>query len=336
MARDEPPRERGLPAVHRAREARGKLRWPPAKFWGYTGIILALSAILHWKWSQGELESARQKLLAKQRAVAVTLGPKWASLRDRTERWTLELAKEAGAEVVDQEALKAWDFRQMPGVYLRLRVDEAATVEGLRKGAMMSLRDAFTACLMRVPNANPLAGAECRRTRDCPQGEFCNENDRCSRPAQPFNMRVAYRTMRVLSDEWLRDAQEASNDLRLRVLDASFDDTVRDDVPLAADLLTRAQYFLLVLDEPVAGVTESDALLAAPHAARIAVWRLSDDKLVVRVRREANGQLMGGMPSIDAEVLHARQRQANSCALALAMREAMGDSSAAAIPPAEP
>src|SRR5262245_17126118 len=105
MAREEPPRERGLPAVHRSREARGKFRWPPAKFWGYTGIILAISAILHWKWSQGQVESARQKLMAKQRAVAVELGPKWVGLRERVERWTTELAKDAGPDVVDQDAL---------------------------------------------------------------------------------------------------------------------------------------------------------------------------------------------------------------------------------------
>jgi hypothetical protein len=334
MAREEPPRELGLPAVHRAREARGKLRWPPAKFWGYTGIILALSAILHWKWSQGEVESARQQLMAKQRAVAVELGPKWAGLRDRVERWTLELAKEAGPDVVDRDALKAWDFRQLPGIYLRLRVDEATSSEGIRKGAVKSLRDAFTSCLMLVPNANPIAGAECRRTRDCPQGEHCNENDRCSRPAQPFNLRAAYRTMHVLSEDWVRDVQDASNDLRLRVLDASFDDTVRDDVPMAADLVTRAQYYLLVLDEPAAdGAKDTEALLAAPHAARIAVWRFSDDKLVLRIRREGSGVLVGGMDAVDPEVLGARQRQANSCSLALAAREAMGDTSAATVPP---
>jgi hypothetical protein len=336
MAHEEPPRERGLPAVHRAREARNKLRWPPAKFWGYTAILLALSAILHWKWSQGRTESARQTLMAKQRAVAVELAPKWTSLRDRVERWTLELAKGAGPEVIDREALASWDFRQVAGLYLRLRVDEASSAEAIRKGAVRSLRDAFTSCLVRVPNANPLGGAECRRTRDCPQGEFCNENDRCSRPAQPFNLRVAYRTMHVLSEDWVHDVQDASNDLRLRVLDGSFDDTVRDDIPLAIDLVTRAQYYLVVLDEPVQGgaaPAANEDLLAVPHAARVAVWRLSDDKLVLRVRREANGQLVGGMPSIDADVMGARQRQANSCALALAVREAMGDTAAAVVPP---
>ncbi|MCC6556919.1 MAG: hypothetical protein IT372_28535 [Polyangiaceae bacterium] len=317
------------------------MRWPSAKFWGYSGIILAVCLILNWKWSQGRLESDRQKLMTKQRAAAVELGPKWSGLRGRVERWTLELARDAGQEVVDQEALRSWDFRQMAGLYLRLRVDEAKSEDAIRKGAVGSLRDAFTSCLIRVPNASPLAGAECKRTRDCPQGEHCNENDRCAKPAQPFNLRVAYRTMHVLSEEWVRDVQEASNELRLRVLDGSFDDIMQDDIRVAADLLTRAQYYLVVLDEPAQGAapaaqegeSETEALLAAPHTARVGLWRLSDDKLVLRVRREANGQLVGGMPTVEPGALEARKRQANSCALALAVREAMGDTSAASTPP---
>lgn len=336
MKFEQPPRERGLPSIAKAREARAKMRWPPVKFWGYAAIVLAVSAILHWKWSQGQIESARQKLMARQRAVNVELGPRWFPLRDHVERWTLELAQSAGTEIVEREALKTWDFRELPGIYLRLRVDEATSAEAIRKNAQQSLRDAFTACLLRVPNPNPLAGAECKRSRDCPAGEYCNEMDRCSRPAQPFNLRVAYRTMHVLSDEWVRDVQDASTELRLRLLESSFDDTMHDDVPLAAELLTRAQYYLLVLDEPVEGseATSTEALHGVPHMARVGVWRLSDGKPILRLRREARGHLLGGTPAIEVSSLEARQRQANSCALALAVREAMGDTSAArAAPP---
>jgi hypothetical protein len=329
----EEPRERGLPSIAEARRARSKIRWPSVKFWGYVAIVLAITGILHWKWSQGRIESARQKLMAKQRGVAVELLPRWTGLRDRVERWTIELAKEAGPEVIDREALKGWDFRQLAGIYLRLRVDQAATAESIRKGADGSLRDAFTACLVRANNPNPLAGQECKRTRDCPQGEYCNENDRCSRPVQPYNMRIAYRTLRILSDDWVRDVQEA-NELGLRAIEATFDDTVRDDLPISTELLTRAQYYLVVLDEPIDGAKDqpTEALLAAPHAARIGLWRISDDKLVLRVRREGSAELRGGMPVVDPEVVAARQRQANSCALALAVRQAIGDSSAAAVP----
>lgn len=337
-AAEEPPRLRGLPAIAEAREARSKMRWPSPKFWAWAAIIMAAGAILQWKWSQGEVESDRQALLARQRAMSVEMGPRWFPLRDKIEGWTLELAKDAGAEVIDKEVLAQWDFRDKPGLYLRLRVEDAVDATAIRKGAKNSLRDAFTACLTRVANALPHSGKECRRTRDCPAGEHCNETDHCSRPAQPYNLRVGYRTMSVLSDEWLRDAQEANTELRLRLLKEGFEDNVRDDVPVAADLLIRAQYFLLVLDETPPelkigeGANAGEAVQAVEHQARVGLWRLSDGKAVLRLRREAGGKLLGAQPDADPEVLEARARQANSCALALAVRQAMGDASAASVP----
>jgi hypothetical protein len=325
-----PPRPRGLPAIAQARELRAtRVRFPRTKFWGYAGLILAITLILHWKYTQGENEHARQTLLAQQRTVKAELGPKWFPLRDKVERWTLELAKAPGSEVIDTAALAGWDFRVKPGIYLRMPASDVKDAESIRKGAKDSLKDAFTSCLVRVPNPNAIAGIECKHTHDCPSGEYCNETDHCSKAAQPFNLRVAYRTMHVLSDDWVSEVQEAGTDIRLRLFQTSFDDTVRDDMPLAAELLTRAQYYLVVLDEAAKGAEAGDggaeALQATPHFARVGLWRLSDDKLVLRVRREAGGQLIGGMPSVDEKVLAATRRQANSCALAMSVRQAIGD-----------
>ena len=341
---EEEPRKRGLPAVYAARDARasGKQRYPSVKFWGYSALILAVGAILQWKCSTSEVESSRQNLMARQRAVTAELAPRWIPLREKIERWTTELAAAPGAEVIDSEALKSWDFRDKAGIYLRLRVEDAKTSEAIRTGARDSLRDAFTACLMRVPNPSATAGNECKRTRDCTAGEFCNEQDHCSKPAQPFNLRVAYRTLHVLTDEWVHDAQETTSDLRVRALVAAFEDAVRDDIPLAVEVLQKAQYLLVVLDEGVPGMVlpgadagpsaAAEAVQGVPHHARVGVWRLSDGKLVLRLRREAGAQLLGATPAVDAEVLASRQRQANSCALALEVRSAMGDTNAAAVP----
>ena len=337
-------RNRGLPSVREAREARadGKTRWPSTKFWGYAGLILAVTFILHWKWTSSEVERGKQKLLADQRGVAAELGPRWVPLRDKVEAWTLKLAESAGPEVIDREALAKWDFRTRAGLYLRMRVEEAKSAEAIREGAKGSLRDAFTSCLVRVGNANAIAGKACKRTRDCPAREFCNEQDHCSKPAQPFNLRVAYRTHQILSDGWVRDVQSIDSELRLRLYQTNFEDAIRDDMPLAAELLGQAQYYLVLLDEtpaglampaPDAGATAGEVVQGATHFARIGVFRLSDGKPLLRIRREAGGELIGTNPSVDAEVLAARQRQANSCALALAVREAMGDTGAATVPP---
>jgi hypothetical protein len=340
------PRERGLPSVQQAREARasGKTRWPSVKFWAYCALVLAVGFILRWKWAQGDTESKRQKLMAMQRDLAASeTGKRWMSFRDKVERWTIELAKSpVSAEVVDKEALKSWDFRDRPGVYLRLRAEDAQTVESIRAGARGSLKDAFTSCLMRVPNPVPTAGPECKRTRNCPKGQHCNETDHCSPWAQPLNLRDAYRTMRVLSEERVRDVQETDDDRLLKEFLDDVDDAIRYEFPLAIDLFQHAQYFLLVLDEPVAnmpklaadaGVTPSEAIQGVPHQARVAVYRLSDDKPVLRIRREASGEAVGMTATLDPEVLAARQRQLNSCQLAQEVRQAMGDTSAVAAPP---
>lgn len=337
------PRNRGLPSIQQARDARaeGKTRWPSPKFWAYAALVLAISFILHWKWSGDDVKRTQAKLLADQRGVAAELGPRWLPLRQRIEGWVTALAKSPGPEVIDREALAAWDFRTRPGIYLRLRVEDALTPDDIRAGARESLRDGFTACLMRVPNASATAGKECKRTRDCPAREFCNEQDHCSRPAQPFNLRVAYRTMHILTDEWVREVQAADTELRTRLYVANFEDAIRDDLPLAAEFLTQAQYLLVVLDETPKGMSlpgadagsAEEVVQGVPHASRVAVFRLSDDKVLLRVRRESGGELIGIAPQADSEVLAARARQANSCALALAVREAMGDKGAAAVPP---
>lgn len=353
---EQKPRARGLPSIQEAREARasGKSRWPSVRFWGYTALVLILGFILRWKWLEDDNSKVRAKLLADQRGVAVEIAPRWQALRDPIEQWVTSLAASPGAEVVDKEALASWDFRAMHGIYLRLRVEDAKTAEAIRQGARDSLRDAFTACLTRVNNPHPteedkdgakVARTPCKRTRDCPKQQFCNEQDHCAPAAQPYNLRLAYRTMFFLTDEWMNEVKE-SGELRLHAFRVGFDDTIKDDMPLAVDMIAKAQYFMVVLDEtPPEGLPKDEASAADPaarkaspaelvqsvaHAARVGVWRLSDKKLVMRVRRDAGGSLIGLPPNVDPKTMAAAMRQANSCALALAVRQAMGDPNAAA------
>ncbi len=325
----EGPPQRGLRAIDQARDARATLRFPGPRFWVYTAIILAAAFVFHYRSVQQRTVSTRQTLLARQRAVAVELGARWTPLREKVERWSAELAATPGAEVIDRAALASWDFRARPGLYLRTRVTDAKNPELLRKAARDSLRDGFTSCFTRARNEQPFDGPPCKRTSDCARGLLCNELDRCAPPAQPYNLRVAYRSLRILSDEWTREVQDA-NELGLRALTTSFDEATADDLPIAADLLQRAEYFLVVLDEPTSPDAPANDLLAQPHWARVAVVRLADDKLVVRVRREARGAVVGPTGAFDGDTSSARARQANACGLALAVREAMGDTSAEA------
>ncbi|MBK8255950.1 MAG: hypothetical protein IPK82_25195 [Polyangiaceae bacterium] len=322
------------------------MRWPPAKYWGWAGIVLLAMSIFHYKRTLGELDRMRAQLLSKQRVVKAEAEPKWMSLRDKLEGWTQSLAKAPTDDVIEKDALAGWTFRDKKGVYLRIRAEDAASPETLRKAAKDSLRDAFTACLAIAPNENPLAGHECKKSSDCARGEHCNEQDRCSKPAQPFNLRIAYRAFSVLNDDWVREVQEGS-EMTIRAIDGTFDDLVKNDMPMAMDLVREAQYFLVVIDEkaenepdpaPAGTVRPSspaEARQALPHFARIGVWRLSDDKQILRLRREAAGQLLGQAGVLEPDVAEARQRQANSCSLAISVRQAIGDQNAASVPPTQ-
>lgn len=341
---DKEERVRGLKAVQEHRESRTKMRWPPAKYWGYAGIVMVLMGIFHYKRTLGELDRMRAQLLGKQRFVKGEVEPRWAPMRDKMEGWTMALAKGPVEDFVDKDALASWSFRDKKGVYLRVRAEDAESSDSIRKAAKDSLRDGFTACLSLVPNPDPTAGHECKHSSDCARGEHCNEQDHCSKPAQPFNLRIAYRAFQVLSDDWVRQVQEGG-EMTVRALDGMFDDLVKNDMPMATDLVREGQYFLVVIDEkaenepapPPPGSTAqagspSEIRQALQHSARIGVWRLTDDKPILRLRRETAGTLLGASGAVDPAVADARQRQANSCSLALAVRQAIGDTKAASAP----
>ena len=126
--------------------------------------------------------------------------------------------------------------------------------------------------------------------------------------------------------------REAGNDMRLRLLERDFDGAVKDDIPLVVDLMVRAQYFLLVLDEnasdpaqvPDAG-TYCESVQAVEHPVRVLAWDLDARKLLLRIRTSATAQVgtLTGSPTTRLAV----RRQSNNCALALEVRRRMGDES---------
>src|SRR3984957_8494837 len=152
MARPRRKTERGLPSIARAREDRslGRTRWT-TQAGLVAGAVVIAGLIAHKVVSGRELESDRQALLAKQRAVAVTLGPEWFRLRDGLEADVLAAAREYAGDDVDAEARRA-EFRTWPALYLRMRVADAKDPATVRAIAADARKDAFAACLLREPN----------------------------------------------------------------------------------------------------------------------------------------------------------------------------------------
>ncbi len=320
---------RGFKAVDAAREDRNKIARPPWKVAAWFGLPIIVALAMYIRWDSNRVETERQELMARQRAVEAELGSKWYPLRETVESFTTELANGPDTDVVLAEDLAKLDFQSEAGIYLRVSRDQAKDPESIRKAASKSLRDGFTACLMRTPGDDPFAGKECKVSRECDPGQLCNEFLHCAKPGQPYNLRLAYKALFVLSPEWVRDVQDADNDLRVRALKLTFDDANSLEFPIAVDFLTKARFFLVAVDEREAPATpeldDADVLEGKTWPTRVALYRLSDKKLLLRMRREPKGQLMGGAPIKDSGVAAARIRQARSCELALDVRRALGD-----------
>lgn len=340
-------RERGLPSLNQARVERqrafvlGKVRMPgvPLHFWLWSAIGLSVFGVVYWRIAQGELESARSRVMADQRAIAVSLGPKLFPVRDRVEAWAQALAGAyAGDRIAD--ALELERIQAAGSIYLRMRQRHATDSKSLRRAAAESLRDGFTSCLFVTRSKRAaFEGRRCRTTTECHPGQLCNEWNVCAEPEQPFNLRLVYRTLRVLSDDWTDEVRGASSELALAAYQRDLESVARRDVPVTLDLLARARYFTLVLDEDPkdglpAALTESETdqerIQRVPHFARVGIWDLKQGDLVLRLRREVKGEFLtlGRRRILDPENRAAQQRQVNGCQLALQVREAFGDRSA--------
>lgn len=312
----------------------GKVRFRgmAPRFWGFVVVAFSIFGVVYWKITADQLESYKARVMAKQRATAVELAPRLLPLQEKLERWVVERAGAwPGDRALAPEALH--DVQRAPGLYLRLRASDAGAPERIRAAAARSLHDGFTSCFfVREGTPDPAVGARCRRPAECEPGQLCNEYEVCGPPPRPYNLRLAYRALRVLGTSWSDELHRASNEISVRVFERDLERVTREDVPVAAEILVRARYFTLVVDEdapaglppalPDAGETEVERLWRTEHPARVVVWRLADGEEIGRLRTSAGGQLAHvgqRQPAPDIEA--AQQRQANACALAVAMKE---------------
>jgi hypothetical protein len=245
-------KEPGLKSIRDAREQRerGQNRVTPQQV--LFVLVTAVTVLVIYNYISGRnLDVAKDKLLQKQRAVQATVGAEWRPLRDGLEKIALDDAAAFRGDFVDPVGAK-WDFRALPGIYLRMRVVDARDASTLRKAAQRSARDSFAGCLLREPNPAAAKGLP-------DAGAFAD---------QPWNLRQGYAATRILTDDWVREVKESDDDLRLRVFEQQYDKAIRDEIPLAIDFIKRAQFFLLVLDEDAnaarafsdGGVVTEDAL----------------------------------------------------------------------------
>jgi hypothetical protein len=265
--------------------------------------------ITHAVVSHRELSSGRQSLLAKQRAVVSTLGAEWFPLRDRLESDVLDAAKVFAGDHVDP-ATWSIPFRSRPGLYLRMRVADAGGVDDVRRVAADAKKDAFASCFLREPNERGVRG-------EVDGGAFAE---------QPWNLGQAYASTRILTDRWVQSVRDIDDDMQMRIFTDQYEHAVRDDIPVAIDVVRRAEFFLLVLDEDApeafarsdGGPVTEEALQLVDHPARVHLFDLETNRELFRVRRSGDALVLpaGERQVTDPETVEAMQRQANNCMLA--------------------
>lgn len=326
----EKPRDIGLKAIREARIERSGSKYGrvTGKVWLFAISIILTVVAGAWIYRDRSLANQKDEVLAKQRAALTTVGAEWIPIRDRMELTALEAAGPYKGDFVDPEAA-SWDFRSLPGIYLRMRVEDAKDVAALRKKADDSARDSFVGCLLRENNPS---AARIARGEDAGSGWS----------DQPWNLRLAYYATRIFTDEWVDEVKNAEDEIHLRVFLQQYEKAKAEEIPLAIDIIKRAQFFLLVLDEDVpeardltpdagrlAGKVTEQHLQQLVHPARVHILDLKRGKEMVRLRREGDADFEfhagtdgSGNPQPltnsvrDPRVLAAVRRQVNNCALA--------------------
>lgn len=352
MVRNE-NRRRGLAALEQSKDERRRaltagrvrLRGGAPQFWLWTIVIFVAFGVVYWNVAQRQLQTARSEVMARQRAIKQELEPRLLPLRDKLEAWVVELAGPWQGDHVDS-SLALERLSRSNGIYLRLLEQNAHAAEDIRKGMEVSLHDGFTSCLFqREERYKQNEGKQCHSIAQCDSGEICNDWNLCAPPSQPFNLRMMYRGLRVLSPTWSDELHQASDDYQVRVFSRDLDKAFKDDVPIAIEMITRAKYFTVVLDEapknglPASRAQQADAGLERDelrvqllqHPVRVGIWDLTSGKSVFRMRVDSGAEIMpiGRSHNSEPRVMAAQQRQANNCGIALDVKARIEEAKAA-------
>ena len=90
--------ESGLPSLNQARAERrramtlGRVRIAsiPPQFWLWAAVGIGVFFVVYSRVMQSRVETRRNQVMAKQRAIAQTLGPQILPFRDQVEGWVRE------------------------------------------------------------------------------------------------------------------------------------------------------------------------------------------------------------------------------------------------------
>jgi hypothetical protein len=299
---------RGLGSIHKLREFRKQRKYerPSAKHWGVVVFGLLLVTFLHVALSRRALAQRKGTLLAQQRALVATLGPRWAAVRSAVIESAVQTARDPwpGDRVDASLARRAW--RSEPAAFLRIGSTEGANEAAVLEAAKLSPRDAFLACL-RGP-ALPAGG---------------------DRLARFHRVQESFAVTRLLEPSWVEDVQAAEDELRLKVFEEQFAAATAEALGRAVELVEAAKLVVVVVDEVGAGEDGKPLRVEhaqrAPHGVRVVLVDRASKVQLARIRVEPNVTLVPGGESRveDDEARAALERQAIGCSAARLFDAAM-------------
>jgi hypothetical protein len=303
---------RGLASVHKLREIRKQRTHerPSAKHWGVVVFGLLLVTVLHVALSRRAIAQRKGALLAQQRALAATIGPRWAAVRGVVTEATVQTARDPwpGDRVDPALAKRAW--RSEAAVFLRVGSTEAATESSVLEAAKLSPRDAFLACL-RAP-ALP-AGSD--------------------RLARFHRVQQSFAVTRLLDPAWVEEVQASEDELRLKVFEEQFAAATQQALGQAIDLVEAAKLVVIVVDEVPVGddgkPVSVESAQRVPHGVRVVLVDRASKLQLARIRVEPSVTLVpGGEGRVsvdDDESRAALERQAIGCSAARLFDAAVDD-----------
>jgi len=295
-----PRSTRGLASIPKLRELRKQRphERPSAKLWGFVVLGLLSAVAIHVALTRRAIGQQKGTMLAKQRALAATIGPRWESVRGTVIDTAIDAAKEPWAGDHVDASLRTRSWRSETAVYLRLGSNEARSAETVLEATKLSPRDSFLSCL-RTPPVAP-------------------GSDRLGRF---HRMQESFAVTRLLEPTWVDDVQNADDDLRLRVFTEQLAAATPEALETAVTLVERAKLVLVVIDEvpqTEGAPARVEDVQRTPHGLRVALVDRGTRMHLARIRVEPNVALVpGGEGRVsDDDARAAIERQAIGCTAA--------------------
>ncbi len=266
------------------------------------------------------IETSRAELLAEVRTKSASLTSDDLAYLARAQAWLGRLAGAYEGDFID-DALKApgamGDALERPAVYVRGPIDDFTTLDGTKRAAAASAKDALAMCLVDPPSSRTEKAALAKvRSAYAKAGELEKATASMRRL---FDVDAGLEMLGSWVDRVKSAREEDDIDaLREELEKAPIDSAVRG---------AKSSLLVVAMDEAGDGTGPTELDGERPHAVRVGLVDLTASKLLLRVRRDVDpGWISSSKRAVYASGI-------DSCALAFDVREAAGSGSFHPTPP---